>query len=262
MPRTKKETVDYFPHDCDATGGKTCRVLQIKYGNDGYAFWFKLLEALGSTSGHFIHLESDADIEYLAARTGISATETVYSILTTLTTVGAIDRELFEVGVIWSQNFVDRLSEVYRKRREPVPEPPLYLLDHNDVSATETGNSGAEKAIPSQLYDKGKGRGGEGKEVLRKDEGEDRKIDERAAVVWGEAVEIIRNNVSRPNFRTWFEKVKPVRLDNETLIIDAGTPFAAEYLLKNQFSLLSRCVAEAADCDLKVFIEPRLEVGR
>jgi len=49
MARPRKQTVDYFPHDTDVSSGKTLTILQSKYGNDGYAFWFKLLRMPGVT---------------------------------------------------------------------------------------------------------------------------------------------------------------------------------------------------------------------
>ena len=67
MARPKKRTVDYFPHQCNH--GKTMFILEQKYGNDGYAFWFKLLELLGTTEGHFLHLENSADWEFLHPKT-------------------------------------------------------------------------------------------------------------------------------------------------------------------------------------------------
>lgn len=51
MARPTKETVDYFPHFVKC--GRTIFILESKYGNDGYAFWFKLLEILGDTEGHY-----------------------------------------------------------------------------------------------------------------------------------------------------------------------------------------------------------------
>ena len=47
MARPAKLTVDYFPHIINQ--GKTIFIIENNYGNDGYAFWFKLLELLGAT---------------------------------------------------------------------------------------------------------------------------------------------------------------------------------------------------------------------
>ena len=49
MTRPKKQTVDYFPHSCNHK--KTIYILEERYGNNGYSFWFKLLEMLGNTEG-------------------------------------------------------------------------------------------------------------------------------------------------------------------------------------------------------------------
>jgi len=45
MARPNKQGVDYFPHFVNH--GKTMFILEEKFGNNGYAFWFKLLELLG-----------------------------------------------------------------------------------------------------------------------------------------------------------------------------------------------------------------------
>jgi len=139
MTRPRKQIVDYFPHDTDASQGRTLSVLQNKYGNDGYAFWFMLLELLGRSPGHFYNFKEVTDWEFLLARTHISRPETVRSILETLATMNAIDLELYEQGIIWSQNFVDRLADVYVRRKENKPGKP--------VSAAETPISSAEMPV-------------------------------------------------------------------------------------------------------------------
>jgi hypothetical protein len=135
MTRPRKQIVDYFPHDTDASQGRTLSVLQNKYGNDGYAFWFQLLELLGRSPGHFYNFKEVTDWEFLLARTHISRPETARSILETLATMNAINLELYEQGIIWSQNFVDRLADVYVRRKENKPGKP--------VSAAETPISSA-----------------------------------------------------------------------------------------------------------------------
>ena len=74
MARPRKQTVDYFPHDTNAGHRKTLTVLQNKYGNDGYAFWYQLLELLGRSPGHFYNFSDPSDWEFLVAETHISDT--------------------------------------------------------------------------------------------------------------------------------------------------------------------------------------------
>ena len=130
MARPKKLTVDYFPHNCKH--GKTMFILEQRYGNDGYSFWFKLLETLGSTAGHYLDLRPPENQEYLAALNRM-AWDTCSEILQLLAKLGAIDRPLWEeCQVVWSDNFVDNIREVYRNRAVDVPVKPAICPDSNE----------------------------------------------------------------------------------------------------------------------------------
>ena len=63
MGRPGKIIVDYFPHVTQP--GKTMSILESGWGNDGYAFWFKLLELLGTTHGFCYDCHNPSDWEYL-----------------------------------------------------------------------------------------------------------------------------------------------------------------------------------------------------
>ncbi|MHC1683719.1 MAG: Lin1244/Lin1753 domain-containing protein [Clostridiaceae bacterium] len=133
MGRPQKQTVDYFPHF--ANSGKTIFILENKFGNDGYAFWFKLLEILATTEGHYFRVENTIDWEFLLAKTKVSS-ETAIEILNTLANLDAIDQELWAKKIIWVQKFVDNLSEVYRKRKVSAPIKPNdgSFRDENPIS--------------------------------------------------------------------------------------------------------------------------------
>ena len=66
MPRPTKQTVDYFPHY--VTDSKTKFLLENRWGNDGYAVWFKILEILCKTDGHACHLNDPLDWDYFIHR--------------------------------------------------------------------------------------------------------------------------------------------------------------------------------------------------
>jgi hypothetical protein len=121
MTRPRKQTVDWFPHSCNH--GKTIFVLEKKYGIAGYAFWFKLLELLGNTEGHFIDIEDPTTFEYLQAYTQTDKTITL-EILDLLSTLEAIDPNLWKVKLIWSDNFVKGLAPCYRNRNIVIPVRP------------------------------------------------------------------------------------------------------------------------------------------
>lgn len=122
MTRPRKQTVDYFPHQCNH--GQTMFIIEQKYGNDGYAFWFKLLELLGSSPGHFLDLKREETWEYMKAKSRLDD-EKCREILDMLAKLNAIDPELWrEENIVWSDNFVSNISDAYRKRTNEIAQKP------------------------------------------------------------------------------------------------------------------------------------------
>lgn len=148
MARPKKKGVDYFPHDCIT--GKTIFILEQKFGNDGYAFWFKLLEFLGTKDGHYLDCNDSEDMEYLQAKTRLDG-DMICRVLDLLASLNAIDRQLWGKRVVWSQRFVDGISDVYVNRRVEIPEKPSFYIvstdqnpaqrDYNDESTSKSTQS-------------------------------------------------------------------------------------------------------------------------
>lgn len=156
MARQNKETVDYFPHFCKH--GRTITILEDRFKNDGYAFWFKLLEILGQTEGHAYDCSNASNWAYLKAHTHTDE-ETANGILSLLLDLGKIDKELWEARrVIWVKNFVNNLTQVYRKRVEALPQRPDFSPQKEAkafISDTETPSMDNKTASET---DKGKKR--------------------------------------------------------------------------------------------------------
>lgn len=124
MARPTKQTVDYFPHY--VSDSKTKFMLENRYGNDGYAFWFKLLELLCRSDGHYYDCNNIADWEYLLALTKVPE-ETAVEILEKLSEMGKIDSNLWTNNkVIWCSSLVENLGPVYSKRTVSTPQKPIY----------------------------------------------------------------------------------------------------------------------------------------
>ena len=124
MGRKPKKGVDYFSHDCDASTKPTLFTLQEQFGNDGYAFWFKLLEFLGQRENLSFDCNVRAEWLFFVAKSKVSEA-TANDILDTLASIDAIDAELWKNRIVWSQNFVERVEEVYRKRGTIPPTKPV-----------------------------------------------------------------------------------------------------------------------------------------
>jgi hypothetical protein len=154
MTRPKKQTVDYFPHSCKH--GKTMFILEQRYGNDGYAFWFKLLELIGSSEGHYVDCNDLSTWEYLQSITRMQR-DNCAEILNLLSNLEAIDAELWESKIIWSENFVKGIEEVYRKRTSEIPMRPDNFR-RKPISPPQTSAGKPQSKVKESKGNKSKGK--------------------------------------------------------------------------------------------------------
>jgi translation initiation factor 2 beta subunit (eIF-2beta)/eIF-5 len=120
MARPPRHNVDYFPHYI--SDGKKMFIIESKYGNDGYAVWFKLLESLAKTDDHWMDLSDPANMMYLCAKCRVS-NDIMESIINDLANLGEVDGELWkDERVIWSQKFIESIEEAYKKRSNVCPK--------------------------------------------------------------------------------------------------------------------------------------------
>ena len=151
MARPTKVKVDYFPHVTHT--GKTIAILEARWGNDGYAFWFKLLELLGDSNDFSYNCNSSADWEYLLSKARV--TETVATaILDKLSEIEAIDAELWAEKIVWSDHFVSNLEPVFDRRKSTAPRKPGFGMQkplENEHSASFCANNSVETVtIPAE----------------------------------------------------------------------------------------------------------------
>ena len=60
--------------------------------------------------------------------------------------------------------------------------------------------------------------------------------------VWNRCLAIIKDNVSTMSFRTWFEPIIPVKIEENVLTIQVPSPFFYEYLEEQYISILSKTI--------------------
>ena len=131
MARPKKHTVDYFPHDCHHS--KEIEILLNKFGNVGYAFYYRLMEVIGKTPSYTVDYSDSISIHYLSTQTGTDV-NIINEIIPFLVELKVIDKEIWEKEEhIWCQEFVDSIKDVYRKRKDFVPDK-YYFIEENKVS--------------------------------------------------------------------------------------------------------------------------------
>ena len=126
MGRKSSNKAEYFFHYVSAR--KTIFILESRWKNDGYAVWFKLLEVLAASEGHFYDLNPPQNLEYFRAKMLVQD-DIRADILDLLADLGNIDPVLYrEHRVLWCQALVDDLGEtLYQKRKHPAPSKPTIV---------------------------------------------------------------------------------------------------------------------------------------
>jgi len=140
LSRPEKYTVDYFSHDSNASQGKTLTILYNHFGHEGISAWWQLLECISASRNQVIAISNSEDSEFLAAKMRFLP-ERLTQILDKLASLGAIDKELYASGYIWSDNFVTRISDVYKHRGQPLPSKKWVSVNNNPVSANNNSVS-------------------------------------------------------------------------------------------------------------------------
>jgi len=148
MARPKKQTVDYFPHYCN--GSKTLNIVEAQYGNEGYAFWFKMLEIVGKTEGHVFDYSDEGSWLYLLTYTLVSE-DKAKKILETFAKLGMIDKELWERKIFWVQHFVDEHVALYARRKVELPLRPGSSWPVEPLSAFQIAQVSGDKRTIKEL---------------------------------------------------------------------------------------------------------------
>jgi len=152
--RPRKQTVDFFPHQC--SHGKTLFILEQRFGDKGYCFWFKLLEWLGKSDGHCIDFSAVEDREFFLSHARVD--ENIFEeIMALLAKLNAIDQELWEQDSrVWSDNFVEGVKAAYDKRTTPMPSKPCLKAVFEEKSTANDSFRG-ENGVSGGVYPQSRG---------------------------------------------------------------------------------------------------------
>lgn len=147
MARPKKEGMDYFPHDTDAVNDEKIESLRFLYGNDGYAFYFILLERIYRAKEFELDISDAETIQILSRKVGVNE-EKFLQMLETSLKRNCFDRAAYEERkVLTSEGIKKRASVVVEKR---VKMRDKYQQDKEIVSDAETPQETKEKTPQSK----------------------------------------------------------------------------------------------------------------
>jgi hypothetical protein len=141
MARPKKQGLDYFPHDTDAMNDEKLEIMQALYGNDGYAFYFKMLERVYRTEDLRLDI-SDAETRKVLAKKFFVDEERFEKMVYSSIKYGLFDEFAYESsGLITSHGILKRAETVLEKRKKM---RQTYINQGVGVSEAETVQKSAE----------------------------------------------------------------------------------------------------------------------
>lgn len=70
--------------------------------------------------------------------------------------------------------------------------------------------------------------------------------------IWDSCLKIIKDNISWQSYRTWFEPIKPVALENNVLVIEVPSQFFYEWLEEHYVELIAKTIKRELGKDAKL----------
>jgi len=150
MARKKKNHVDYFPHDTHQS--KAVRTISKTYGNDGYAFYYKLRELLGRTENYNYDLSKSIDRLDFIGEMDVEE-KRAQELIEFLVTIGELDKELWEQeSRLWSNSLIEDISDVYDKRVAEIPDK--YSFRDGNTHSRSGNHSLGDGSTQSRVKEK------------------------------------------------------------------------------------------------------------
>ncbi len=150
MARKQKNYVDYFPHDTHQS--KAVRTISKTYGNDGYAFYYKLRELLGRTENYNYDLSKSIDWLDFIGEMDVEEQQ-AQELIEFLVTIGELDKELWnEEKRLWSNSLIEDISDVYDKRVAEIPDK--YSFRDGNTHSRSGNHSLGDGSTQSRVKEK------------------------------------------------------------------------------------------------------------
>lgn len=82
-----------------------------------------------------------------------------------------------------------------------------------------------------------------------------------AELVWDNCLKVIKDNISWQAFKTWFEPIKAIKLENEVLTIEVPSQFFYEWLEEHYIELIAKTIrreiGKSAQLEYRILMEGR-----
>jgi hypothetical protein len=145
VARPIKEGMSYFPHDVDASSDEKIEALRSLFDNDGYAFYFILLERIYRTSCGELDISSDIKKAAVIKKIGVPK-EQFEKILDASFELGLFDKALFNsTGCLTSHGIKCRFSEIERLREKWRKKKEVFSRENNTENPVENSQETGER---------------------------------------------------------------------------------------------------------------------
>ena len=114
MGRPERHDVDYFPFI--VKDGKTLFILESKYQAKGTGFFTNVLRFLSLQTDHHFRFKDHSDRLYFFSRVKCDEASGD-DMLNIMVETGKLDQDLYSIGVIASEDFLNNIQDAYRKRK-------------------------------------------------------------------------------------------------------------------------------------------------
>ncbi len=161
MARPKKQGLDYFPHDVDASNDEKVEAMEAVHGALGYSFAFKMMERVYRAGGE-LNLADDPIRQVIAVFSTSKTPEKFDALLRTAMDVNLFDSARFSRDkVVTSPGIKSRCSKVQKERKRKSNYSKSKDL-RNTVSDVQ--NHGETTDVPGFPFRESKGNKRKGKD--------------------------------------------------------------------------------------------------
>lgn len=151
MARPTEEGLKYFTHDTDASTDEKIETLRMFFGNDGYAFYFILLERIYRSNDAELDISDAETIQILAKK--LMITEVLFAeILKKSLKVGLFDKAIYDEKKVLTSNGIRKRSKVVLHKREGMRE--RYHTQKNEPSSCIVSDAETQKEQGKVEYSK------------------------------------------------------------------------------------------------------------
>jgi len=148
MARPLKTGLEYFPHDVDASSDEKLVAMRAMHGNDGYAFFFTLLERIYRTEKGALNLSKPVWKAAVVSILNITR-DNFEAMMCTAIDVGLFDGNEYAKGIVTSNGIRDRMDDVVARRERWRARRADFIK--NNISRDNHGDNPTDnKAVTPQ----------------------------------------------------------------------------------------------------------------